>query len=73
MISKRRFVDKLRKLNYVFKEKLHFNERYRLKGGTHVIHVPVKDNLDEDYVRLTLRQAKMSKEDIEQFILDANA
>ncbi len=71
MISKRRFVNKLRELNYDFKEQFHYQERYRLRGGTHIIHVPRKDLLDEEYVRITLRQAGQSRKQIEQFIVEA--
>jgi hypothetical protein len=73
VISKKRFVNKLRELNYDFKEQLHYQERFRLRGGTHIIHVPRRDNLDEEYVRLTLRQAGQTKEQIEQFIREAKA
>lgn len=71
MISKRRFVNKIQSLGYKFKEQLHYQERYRLRGGTHIIHVPRKDQLDEIYVRSTLKQAKLSNAEIEQFIGEA--
>ena len=71
MISKKRFVSKLRELGYDFKEQLHFQDRYRLRGGTHIIHVPRRDLLDEAYVHLALKQAGQTREQIEQFIRDA--
>jgi hypothetical protein len=71
VISQKRFVKKLRELNYEFKEQLHYQLRYRLKGGTHIIHIPRKDLLDEEILRSTLRQAKQSKEEIEKFIGEA--
>lgn len=73
MISTKHFVNKLRELGYQFKEQLHYQCRYRKKGGTHIVHVPRCDNLEEDYVRLTLRQAGLSKEQIELFIKAAHA
>ncbi len=73
MISKKRFVNKLKELGYVFKEQLHYQERYRLRGGTHIIHVRRKDYLDEDYIRSTLKQAGQTREQIEQFLLDSKA
>ena len=73
MISKRHFVSKLKQLGYVFKEQLHYQDRFRLKGGTHIIHVPRRDTLEEDYVRLVLRQAGQTKPQIDEFIADANA
>ena len=66
MISRKLFVNKLRELGYQFKEQLHFQERYRLKGGTHIIHVPRTDKLEDDYVRSTLKQAGQSKDQIEE-------
>jgi hypothetical protein len=68
VIAKKCFVNKLKELGYVFKEQLHYQERYRLRGGTHIIHVPRRDQLDEVYVASTLRQAKLSKSQIEEFI-----
>lgn len=73
VISKRHFVNKLKELGYVFKEQLHYQERYRLKGGTHIIHVPRRNLLDETYVRSALRQAGQTRDQIEQFIRDAKA
>lgn len=71
MISKRRFVSKLRELKYDFKEQLHFQERYRKRGGTHVIHVPRCDYLEPEFVCSTLRQAGLNKEQIEEFLRDS--
>ncbi len=71
MISKKRFVNKLRELGYEFKEQLHYQERFRLRGGTHIIHVPRRDQLDEAYVASTLKQAKQTQEQIEKFIREA--
>ena len=71
MISKKRFINKLRELGYDFKEQLHYQERFRLRGGTHIIHVPRRDQLDEEYIRLTLRQAGQTKDQVEQFIREA--
>ena len=73
MISKRHFVNKLKELGYGFKEQLHFQDRYRLKGGTHIIHVPRRDELNEFYVRSTLKQAGQTKSQIDSFVNDANA
>ena len=71
MISKRHFVNKLKELGYQFKEQLHYQERFRKKGGTHIIHVPRKDLLDEAYVRSVLRQAGSSSQEIDVFVRDA--
>lgn len=70
MISKRHFVNKLKELGYQFKEQLHYQERYRKKGGTHIIHVPRKDILDEAYVRGTLRQAGVPPKEIDAFVAE---
>ena len=68
MISKRHFVNKLKELGYQFKEQLHYQERFRKKGGTHIIHVPRKDILDEAYVRSVLKQAGASSKEIDAFL-----
>ena len=73
MIAKKRFVHKLRELGYDFKEQLHYQERYRLGGGTHIIHVPRRDQLEEAFVSSALKQAGQTKDQIEQFIAAAKA
>jgi hypothetical protein len=73
VIWKKRFVNKLRELKYDFKEQLHYQERYRLRGGLHIIHVPRTDLLEEVYVRATLKQAGQTQSQIDQFIKEANA
>ncbi len=73
MISKRHFVNKLKEIGYRFKEQLHYQERYRLEGGTHIIHVPRRNHLDEAYVRSTLKQAGQTKQQIEAFVNAANS
>jgi hypothetical protein len=73
VISKKHFVNLLKELGYVFKEQLHYQERYRRKGGTHIIHVPRRDKLDVLYVVSTLRQAGCTKSRIDSFIRDASA
>lgn len=73
MISKRRFVSKLKELNYVFKEQLHYQDRYRLRGETHIIHVPRRDQLEEEYVVSTLKQTGQTRAQIEQFLNEAKA
>lgn len=72
MICKRHFVSKLRELKYDFKEQLHFQDRYRKRGGTHIIHVPRCDNLEDDWVRFTLRQAGLQREEIENFVRECH-
>lgn len=71
MISKRHFVNKLKELGYQFKEQLHYQERYRKKGGTHIVHVQRKDVLDEAYVRSVLRQTGASTKEIDAFVAEA--
>jgi hypothetical protein len=73
VISKKRFVSKLREIGYEFKEQLHFQERFRKAGGTHVIHVPRRGTLTEEYVCSTLKQAGQSKSEIDKFLREARA
>jgi hypothetical protein len=73
VISKKHFVNKLRDLNYQFKEQLHYQERYRLRGGTHIIHVPRCDLLEQSFVRSVLKQAGQTQKEIEAFIREAGS
>ena len=73
MISRKHFVNKIRELGYEFKEQLHFQERYRKAGGTHIIHVPRKSKLDEVFVRNILRQAGLKPSEVEDYITAEHA
>jgi hypothetical protein len=73
VISKKRFVNKLRELDYRFKEQLHHQELWRKKGGTHFVLVPRKNQLDELYVIQALRQCGCKADEIQEFIRDCHS
>jgi len=68
MIHRDAFINKIRSLNYTYKDQLKRTHLYRKIGGTHCIYVPMRDLLDDEYVRNTLRQTGQSESDIEQFV-----
>ena len=73
MISRQSLVNKLRSLGYVFKDRRHFSELWRKKGGTHCATIPLKNQLTEATVILILSQAGQTRQEIEQFIRDAKS
>ena len=69
MVSRQAFVNKLRDLNYRYKNQQKRTQLWRHAGGTHRIFVPLCDLLDDEYVRSQLRQTQLiSNPEIEAFI-----
>ena len=69
MVSRQSFVNKLRDLNYRYKNQQKRTQLWRRVGGTHRVFVPLCDNLDDEYVRSALRQTELlSNDEIEEFI-----
>jgi len=57
VISTKRFANKLRELDYCFKEQKHHQNVWRKKGGTHIVMVPRKNEVTELWVEQTLKMA----------------
>jgi hypothetical protein len=68
MISREKFINRIRELGYSFKRQAQRVDIWRRATDKHYISMPRTKNLREDYVRSTLRQAGCSPEEIEQFI-----
>ncbi len=72
MVRREHFVNKLRALDYTFKDERKRVRIWRKRGGTHYISVPKCDLLEETYVHSTLRQAGCQEAEIQAFIKSAN-
>lgn len=68
MIHRDHYINKIRELNYKFKERKKRISLWRKQGGTHYISIPHTDLLEEEFVISTLNQAGCSKEEIQTFI-----
>jgi len=73
MVSKESFVNKIRKLNYTFKSQQKRTDLWRKKGGTHCIFVPLKDELEDEFVISALRQAGENDKEIQAFMSSARS
>ena len=73
MIHRSHYVNKIRDLGYHFKSRQKRTELYRKQGETHRIFVPIKNDLEEDWVKSTLSQAGCGPDEIKAFIADAKA
>jgi hypothetical protein len=73
LIPKEHLVNKIRMLGYRFQRKTDRVELYRHPVTMHRLAIPAKDSLDPDFVRATLYQAGMTKEQIEQFVGECSA
>ena len=68
MVRRETFINKIRELNYSYKDQQKRTYLYRKTGGTHYISVPMADLLEDEYVTSTLRQARCTEEDIKAFL-----
>ncbi len=73
VIPRSHYINKIRDLNYTFKERKKRVELWRKRGSTHYISVPHTELLEEDFVISTLRQAGCADADIRAFIASATS
>lgn len=71
MVHRDHFINKVRGLKYTFKGRQKRTELYRKNNGTHYISVPLKDLLEDEYVRSTLHQAGLQESEIKSFLASA--
>ena len=69
VIRRDQFINKIRELGYRHKRSTERVDIYKKRGQTHRITIPRRKDLDEKYVRSTLRQAGCTTENIESFIM----
>lgn len=68
MIRREHFCNKLSDLKYRYKRETERVLLYKRPNDPVYVTVPRRDLLDEDYVRIQLKQCGCSKEDIEAFV-----
>jgi hypothetical protein len=71
MVPRQAFINIIRELGYRYKKTQKRTYLYRKAGGTHCIFVPVKDKLDDIYVRSALHQAGVPENEIDSYLRDA--
>jgi len=73
MVLRTTFINKLRELQYSYRSQQKRTQMYRKAGGTHCIFVPLKDELEDDFVKHNLRQAGIDEKEIESFLASAKS
>lgn len=68
MVRRDALINKIRDLGYAFKSQQKRTYLWRQKNGTHYIHVPKADLLEDEFVTSVLRQAGVAEEDILSFL-----
>ncbi len=69
MVPRERFINKLRELNYAYKNQTEKTAEWKKTGGTHRVYIRRKeDPLSDEYVKRTLKQCGCTEEDIGRFI-----
>jgi hypothetical protein len=68
VIRREHFCNKLRELKYKYKRETERVLLYKRSNDPVYVMVPRRDLLDDDYVRIQLKQSGCSKEDIETFL-----
>ena len=66
MQARDRFVEKLRQIHYSHRGETKTHHKYR--RGTHVVYVPKKAVLSDDWTRATLRQCGCREDEIDDFL-----
>jgi hypothetical protein len=73
VISRQQYLNKLRELDYTFKRQAKRVDLWRKRGGTHYIAVPQNNQLEDEFVTSSLRQAQCSPEEIRTFLAACKA
>lgn len=68
MVLRTTFLNKIRELNYALHNETKRVQIYRKRGGSHLITLPKKDKLEDDFVTSSLSQAGVTQEDIKVFM-----
>ncbi len=67
-VPRQQLINRLRALGFTFRKRTGRVELYRSVATTRRVEIVRKEMLDEDAVRLILRQAGLDREEIERFI-----
>lgn len=70
-ISREQVVRRVREAKWKFSDQSGRVEIYKRDGGTQRMDIPRRDYLPESLVRIVLKQAGLSRDQIEQFLKDA--
>ena len=68
MISREQVINRLRAQQFVYQDRTKHGELYRQKNTGQRVNVPRRDFLEPEAVRLILRQAGLSNEEVADFI-----
>ena len=71
MIPNDALINALRSLGFVFKKQHPRVMLYKKQGETLRVEVRRRDNHDEQYARIVLRQAGMTKDNIDRFVAES--
>lgn len=73
MVSRQSFINKIRTLGFTYKTRQKRTDLWRRSGTTDYISLPLTEKLEDQYVRHTLRQAGVPREEIESFLASAKS
>ena len=73
MIPRHQFINKIRDLGYVYKDRQKRTELWRRSGSTHRISISLNSQLEDGYVANVLRQCGCNEEEIKRFIAVAKS
>jgi len=73
MVPRQQFINKLRELDYTFKDQTKRGYIWRKKGGQHFIYVTKADLIEDEVVASALRQAGLKEDEIQSFLGCAHA
>jgi hypothetical protein len=68
MATREEVINKLKEAGYKFKRNAWRVTVFKKQGGTHRVHVPVRDIISDEWVRSAFRQCGMTPEEVEAFL-----
>lgn len=68
MVSRSAVINKLRELNYSYKEQLKRTYVYKKDGGTQRVFVPMRDLIADEWVMSQFQQIGMTEDEVKRFI-----
>lgn len=68
MIRREAFMNKIREIGFTYKTQQKRTTLWRQSGTTNYVSMPMKDWLEDEYVRYELRKGGCSQQDIDSFL-----
>jgi len=73
MVRREAYINKIRQLGYSYKGQQKRTYLYRKSGTTEYLSVPMRDWIEDDTIRVALRQKGVPEKEIDAFLASAKS